>query len=660
MARMKTLSNKAKLLSGDQVGSLLPMAAAGLFVVAAVVGGGLDISTAYKAQNRLQAACDAGVLAGRRAVGDDGFDSDAQAEARAFFNTNYDPNKQRSSNVVFTPTSPDNGNTVEATASSDVETAIMSIFGYDEIDISVDCSASMGVGNSDVVMVLDSTGSMGWRLTTGGPTKLSMLQDAMKNFYDTLESSTAGGSARIRYGFVPYSQSINVGHLLEEDWIVDDMDIQSREAQYETVTEETDEISHYEDPVYSSSSGESSTWLIARDLLNADEYRRRRDCRNDLPSNTSWSDYGSASSETETEINSQGQEVTTTTTTQLQTRETYTCIRVRDGGRRYWAPQYSRYARNKYDYDVATRDPVYVTVETTEFSHFLYKAVNYDVSSFKLFNAVNTPTGSDGEDVTSTWRGCIEERDTVASGSIGYNSVSGITPSEAYDLDIDSVPTSDDATKWRPMWGNVSYYRTEFVSTWRGGYWDLSSRDESENGGQASSRCPYEAQLLTEMSEAAFDNYADSLIATGNTYHDLGILWGARLSSPQGLFASNVNAAPANGGNVSRHLIFMTDGSMQPSVAVQSAYGIEFHDKRVTDDGSDDHTSRHNDRFLALCEAVKAKGIRLWVIAFATGLTDELVTCASDQSSFLAENASELNTAFQEIAKEVGELRITQ
>ena len=166
--------------------------------------------------------------------------------------------------------------------------------------------------------------------------------------------------------------------------------------------------------------------------------------------------------------------------------------------------------------------------------------------------------------------------------------------------------------------------------------------------------------MLSGMSEVQFDNYADSLIATGNTYHDIGLLWGARLISPQGLFASNVNEAPANGANVSRHLIFMTDGSMQPSISVQSAYGIEYHDRRVTDNGSSSQSSRHSDRFLALCEAVKAKGVRVWVIAFATGLTDNLVTCASDESSFLAENADELNTAFQEIAKEVGELRITQ
>ena len=48
------------------------------------------------------------------------------------------------------------------------------------------------------------------------------------------------------------------------------------------------------------------------------------------------------------------------------------------------------------------------------------------------------------------------------------------------------------------------------------------------------------------------------------------------------------------------------------------------------------------------------------MIAFSTGLTNDLEACASDNSAFTADDAEELNEAFQEIANEVGELRITQ
>jgi hypothetical protein len=163
------------------------------------------------------------------------------------------------------------------------------------------------------------------------------------------------------------------------------------------------------------------------------------------------------------------------------------------------------------------------------------------------------------------------------------------------------------------------------------------------------------------MGESAFDGYVDALTPDGGTYHDIGLLWGARLSSSTGIFASNVNEEPDNGGTVSRHMIFMTDGELAPDLSTNSAYGIERDDRRVTTDGSaGTQYANHRARWLAICDAIKARGIRLWVIAFGTNLTDDLRTCGSASSSFQADNAEQLNEHFQEIAKQVGELRIVQ
>ena len=648
----------------NETGSLLPMAAVGFLVLAAIVGGGVDLSRAHKAENRLQAACDAGVLAGRRAVTTNGFDEDAQDEASAFFDNNYNAAQQGSSNVLFEAEAEDDGNVINGSASADVNTTIMAVFGFDTIPVSVTCSASMGVGNSDVMMVLDTTGSMDWTLESGGPTKISMLQDAMKSFYDTVHASTAGTSARVRYGFVPYSTTVNVGRLLDPGYLVDSMTIQSREAEYETVTVQN--FDHWDDPVETTATGESAEWVTSEGNLNGTEYNSRNQCTNSLPNNTSWSNSGSSSSDSDTTINADGQRVVTDTVTQRQVRTEYTCVQETTGRgrnrRTYYVPYATNYARDRFSYAYETSDPVMVTVTTSEFDHYVYRPVVYDVSAYKTFASVSTVTGDDGDSVSSLWEGCIEERNTTPAASFSYNSVVGITPVSANDLDIDSAPvSSDDDTRWRPLWPEVAYYRTSFVSTGRGrGRYDLSNNGDSLTGGQASSFCPYRSQLLQEMSESSFDAYADALTPEGNTYHDIGLLWGARLASPEGIFANNVNSAPSNGGSVSRHMIFMTDGQMQPSNAIQSAYGIEFHDRRVTANGVNLQTERHTSRFLAICEAVKAKGIRLWVIAFATGLTDELEECSSENSAFTAEDADELHEAFQEIANEVGELRIVQ
>ena len=638
-------------------GNVLPLTGAAMFVLAGMVGGGVDISRSYMVKNRLQNACDAGVLAGRRAVGDNGFDDTAEAQANAYFDANFDDNEQSTSTSQFVPTSTDNGNTVEALASATLPTVVMGIFGYDNVNLSVSCSASMSVGNSDVMMVLDSTGSMGtW---SDGETRMQSLQNAMKNFYDTVDTATNNTNARIRFGFVPYSSSVNVGHLIyaqNPDYLVDSWPIQSREAVFETVT--VDEFAGWEDPEYSTGSGTSSITYGDSELESNTRYRNRNQCENALPDDEDWANYGGSSTETDTEINDEGQQVTTTTESQWQRSKDYFCVR--HSRNRYY--QYYRYLwRQQLAYDYEIQDPIYVTTETLEFDHWLYKEVEYDTSTFKTFASAITPTGYEGGNESSTWEGCIEERSTVSDSSFSYSTTWGLSPSDAYDLDIDLVPdTSDDETKWAPLWPDLAYYRTSWVNTWGGGYYRISDVDESLTGDDPYSFCPQQARLLSEMTETEFDNYADSLFPEGNTYHDIGMIWGGRLISKNGLFASNVNSSPTNGGSVARHVIFMTDGYMEPNNSVQSAYGIEFHDRRVTDNGSSNHADRHTERLLAVCSQIKAQGTRIWVIAFGPTLTSELETCASSQSAFTANNADELNETFQEIARNVGELRVVQ
>ena len=105
----------------------------------------------------------------------------------------------------------------------------------------------------------------------------------------------------------------------------------------------------------------------------------------------------------------------------------------------------------------------------------------------------------------------------------------------------------------------------------------------------------------------------------------------------------------------------MTDGAQESSSSIYHAYGIESLDRRVSSDGTTSQTdSRHLSRFRAICDAVKAKGIRIWAIAFTTGLTSDLRYCASANSAYTASDANQLNSAFQEIAKQVGELRVLQ
>jgi hypothetical protein len=508
------------------------------------------------------------------------------------------------------------------------------------MDVTVNCASTMGVGNSDVTMVLDVTGSMGTSL--GGGTRLSALKSAMKNFYTTVATASQGTNARVRYSFVPFSTTVNVGRLLNDldsSYIADTTTIQSRVPVFNTVTQQV--FSGWGAPVNTNSSQYSGTTNSNTIRLNNTQYANQTACNAALPANTSWTNSGSPSTSTSTTTNGAGQQVVTTRTDQPQTMRTYLCQR--SSGR--WYVHYYNSTRTYSTFSYATSDPIYQTITVQVFDHFDYKPVEYDVSALKQFQAVSANVGSNGTAVSSTWDGCIEERQTVAAASISYTTLDGMTPSDALDLDLDSAPDGTAESKWTPLWRQVAYRR--------------DSQDVTTSGNAATSYCVPRAQALQEMTQSSFNTYADGLTAQGNTYLDIGMLWGARLSNPDGIWSGLVNEEPTNGGNVNRHIIYMTDGFQEASSSVYGAYGIESLDRRITNDGTTTQANaRHSLRFRAACDAIKAKGVRVWVIGFTSGLTSDLAYCASPSSSYTANDAAQLNTAFQEIAKQVGELRV--
>jgi hypothetical protein len=139
------------------------------------------------------------------------------------------------------------------------------------------------------------------------------------------------------------------------------------------------------------------------------------------------------------------------------------------------------------------------------------------------------------------------------------------------------------------------------------------------------------------------------------------MIWGARLMSPTGIFAADHGAAP-NGRPINRHIIFMTDGDMKPSLLAYSPYGLELIRRRVTPVGTTDSNEQkrlHNIRFQAACTAAKRTNT-VWVVSFAQALTPELTSCAtSSNTAFQANNATQLNAAFARIASQIADLRLT-
>lgn len=652
-------------------GNVLPLAAAGTLVLASLVGGGVDMALAYKAERKLQAACDAGVLAGRRAVLDDGFDEAAEDKANAFFDANFDPAEMEIDDASFVPDSNDDGETVTGTATGTLPTTIMNIFGVDDLDLEVSCSAAMGVGNSDIMFVLDNTGSMDWTPAgyhTSDPeeTRIYALQQSMKSFRDTVAESTGDSNARIRYGFLPYSSSVNVGRLLaavDEDYIADQVTVPS----VRLVTWNATPIDTWAQPGFTYTTPVNGGWSHYSNT----QYGNNT-CGNAVPADTSWVDNGSASFVITNSVDPDtGHQIRTTGTHQPQKMTDYAC---RQSGNKFYIDKRT-VTREKRSFAYEERESTEVTTHNAAFDDAILQDRTINVTGFTvyddesgLFNLGTVPVAvrdsgrKTDYDNTARWAGCIAERQTTSATDFDFVSLAvGISPGAAWDLNIDMEPDSDVNTQWAPLLSVYTYARTPGL-TYEAIPRDSTGIDEGDLADEMpTTNCPSAAQLLAEMDEDAFDDYVDAMTPVGSTYHDIGILWGARMFSTTGIFAENVNEDAGNGGGVSRHMIYMTDGELAPSLDTNSAYGIERLQQKITGNGSaTTQWNNHRARFLALCDAVKARGIRLWVIAFGTELSDDLTQCASPDSDFEADSAEELDTHFQEIANQVGELRIVQ
>ena len=229
-------------LRSDVRANTLAIMAAMVFPLAGLVGGGIDVARMYITKTRLQHACDAGALAGRKAMGGGTWGQNGNApnaSAKQFFDANYKQGSYGSSNRVRQFS--ENAGKVTGTASVELPMTLMKIFAVAPKTIAVTCSTEMRLPNTDIMFVLDTTGSMGDTPSGDSQNKMASLKVAVKCFYEivarldtnaTCTTGTPGGGTgsevQIRFGFVPYSTNVNVGRLLDPAWFANQWPYQSR------------------------------------------------------------------------------------------------------------------------------------------------------------------------------------------------------------------------------------------------------------------------------------------------------------------------------------------------------------------------------------------------------------------------------------------------
>lgn len=639
-------------LRKDTAGNTLMLVAGAIIPLTAMIGAGVDISRTYLVRSRLQQACDAGVLAGRKFMSGTSFTSTAESRSRAFFSNNFPTGSFGTTDLTFTPSRTNDGQ-ITGTAAARVPMAVMQVFGNQQIDLTVACDARLEVANTDVMLVLDVTGSMAdcpddSNCGSGPGSKIVGLRSAVLTFYDTVNSATTTDS-RFRVGFVPYSSTVNVGidpqtdtSILPTNWLVDDWNYQSRVANMTT-------------PGWTPSTtyGGWTNQTYGANISNTN-------CTK-YGNNTSFTGFNPSPSGNPTvptnDVFQAGQPATVNQTFYERVSASW------GSGNKSCTRRYR------------TATTTYAMNGRYGFTSWDYKSVNYDTSNYRAGSVVNVYTGSSaptgtvntplaynmldlvntaGSTVTGTstvYDGCVEERDTLPQST--FPSI----PSGAWDLDVNTTPF-DDFTRWRPMWQEVVYDRNS------GG--PLSTElGVSTSRSPLNSACPAPSSKLAVRTRTDVEDYVNSLVATGNTFHDLGMAWGVRLISPNGLFASENTTAP-NGRPIGRHIIYMTDGTINTPPTTYSSHGYEKVDRRVsgatTTPATSDLNNRHTERFLALCNAARANNITVWTVAFGTSNPPTLLTCANNDTSksFVATSTTQLEDKFREIAASIAKLRLSR
>jgi len=653
MARHNAVLGFLTRLRKDARGNTLAIMAAAMIPLCAFAGSAIDIGRLYVVRTRLQTACDAGVLAGRKfmdtntQVVGQSLSGTALTQANAYFNNNFGSSWATSSWFVansqtFTPTAfaDSNGVTqVSGNASAQVPMTLMRMFGSPSRTLNVTCQASFDTPDADVMFVLDTTGSMSclpsdstscsttavsYTMADGSTdyynpeksgSKLQAVRDAVATFYDTLAANLTPGT-NVRYGFVPYTSTVNAGAAL--------------------------------------------TSLGSNYLATQWTYQSRK-----VTGDYAVSQSGNASNTSDNKTTCQG---FTLANTRSAPAYTYPAT----GKLGTWSN--SNGCSVKY-YNLG---PVWA-----------YQPVQYDTTNFiKTLASGSVTDPSKVTGATTSWQGCIDEQ---TSGN--YNDVSSYNiNSLPADMNPDLSPTAS-TTPWAPMWPAVTYGRNGFsYSSSYADYGFWNSATDTENGennvtpdnsnntpanpnfaGYTARNsgwvpCGQPAQRLTardpknSADRAAVVSYMASLRAHGGTYHDTGMIWGLRMISPQGIFANDTAKWPGHA-DPKRVIVFLTDGAMSTSSYSYTMTGIESLDKRVRGSAKDDLDNYHNARFLAECSKAQQKNIQVWVVAVGQSLTQPLKDCvgaAHPERAIFVNSSTDLSAKFKDIATAVSMLRVSQ
>jgi Flp pilus assembly protein TadG len=184
----------------SQQGNMAVILAIALVPLMLGIGVAVDLSRAYVVRSRLAYALDAAGLA----VGStQGTEAVLQATMEKFFYKNY-PDRAMGTPMGLGMTVDTVNNTVRLSASVNLDTVFMRVVGIDSLDVSYSNEITREIKGLEVVLALDTTGSM------ASDGKIQGLRTASHDLVDILFGEQTNPE-KLKVGLVPFVTAVNIG-----------------------------------------------------------------------------------------------------------------------------------------------------------------------------------------------------------------------------------------------------------------------------------------------------------------------------------------------------------------------------------------------------------------------------------------------------------------
>jgi Flp pilus assembly protein TadG len=628
-----------RLLRQDRGNTAITFAFA-LLPMLAAIGLAVDGGRVYLVKSQLSSAVDVTALTAARLY----TDVNRDAKAKEFFAANFsaDRGDVKLNPIVIDASIQGATKTVVVTASADMPTYFMRIFGMTTVTVNERAKAARTDYPIELVMALDNTGSM-VKNAGGGISRLAALKTAA----NTLIDSIFGGkeeNPNVRVGIVPYTSYVNVGHLLEPGYV--------------------SSIPGYTDRAASDPLG----W---KGCVDADQ--SNPDAGDDLGS-SAWD-------------------------TAYDTKEMRAGFPVKPS----LFPSFGILYDEAYPAGVDTGETCAGFVsETKTFcepaTNTITRCIEGECSSATVPNPDSGKCTTDTSSCTARAPGTnsypagswAQNVPTHPYNSSGADSVFGRPNPAPLDL---ANPANITNYRYRtpdPAWKAPLAYPSRITD--RSSYPGASDRssdnfdneneniwDDSNNDGSAASPntyCPQQALPLAAHKKADIKTYIGSELRAffpdWGTFSNLGLLWGWRMVSPELPLAGQGGRSGFN-----KAVVLMTDGRLyhpgglddgiQKHDGIRTAYGFGSEKKLVNNTNATKAQliNALQNRLKKTCDNMRKDGVTVYTVTFDPTMTnaDKIIyrNCATSASLYYdAPDATTLNAAFAAIADDLAGVRLVE